>query len=128
MRIQWRYLILALFLFIVEVLIATQFSGRSFIRGSLGDYLVVMLVYCGVKVLWQPPPMPLGIGVFVFAGLVELAQFFHLADLLGFPKRSIGHIVLGNSFSLEDILMYGLGTLTVVWLDKRWMAWRESRA
>jgi len=113
----------ALILFGIEVLIATQLRSYRFIRGSLGDFLVVMLVYSAVKAVRPIAPRALGVGVFLFAASIELGQYFHVADLLGFRRGSIASIVLGNSFSMDDLLMYLLGTLTAIQLD-RWLTKR----
>jgi hypothetical protein len=112
------YFILALTLFCLEILIATKLSAFPFIRGSLGDFLVVILLFFSVKAVREVRPYPLAAAVFLFACLIETAQFFHLADTLGFPRGSIPSIVLGNSFSSEDILMYGLGSLAAAFLDQ----------
>lgn len=109
---------MALGIFGIEVLIATQLRSHRFIRGSLGDFLVVILVYCAVKALWPIAPRRLGPGVFLFATAIELGQYVHLADWLGFARGSIASIVLGNSFSVEDLAMYFLGTLTAIQLDQ----------
>ncbi len=48
-RTSKNWQLITLGLFIAEVLIATIFSGNQFIRACLGDYLVVILLYCLVK-------------------------------------------------------------------------------
>jgi hypothetical protein len=112
MRIRAKYLLITLGLFIAEVLIATTFSHSRFIRSYLGDYLVVILLYCLVKSFYDVSPLVLSISIFVFACGVEIAQYFRLADVLGLRPGSTLSILLGTSFSWIDILMYFAGSLT----------------
>jgi hypothetical protein len=49
----------------------------------------------------------------------ELLQYLHLADLLGLKKGSLLYIVLGNTFSSSDLLMYSIGGVLAAWLDVR---------
>ncbi|MDX9956227.1 MAG: DUF2809 domain-containing protein [Anaerolineae bacterium] len=116
-RIKLPYLLFAIGIFIVEVLIATVFSGIPFIRAFLGDYLVVILLYCLIRAFWNIAPSTLSVAIFLFACAVEIAQALHLADILGLPAGSLLSILIGTSFSWIDILMYGLGCLTAFLVD-----------
>lgn len=118
-RVRGLHLAIALAVFVVEVLIATTFAHVAFVRASLGDYLVVVLLYHLVKAATLARPRPLAVGVFLFACLVEGIQWWHPADLLGLRPGSVLAIVLGNSFSWADVLMYALGCLTAWQLDAR---------
>ena len=112
MHIRIKYLLITLGLFIAEVLIATIFSGNQFIRAYLGDYLVVILLYCLVKSFYDVSPLILSVSIFIFACGVEIAQYFRLADVLGLRPGSILSTLVGTSFSWIDILMYFAGSLT----------------
>jgi hypothetical protein len=112
-----KYLLIAILLFLCEVLIATKLSALKYIRGSLGDFLVVILLYFIVKTIRDVPALPLAISVFVFACIVEISQYFHLADALGFRRGSLLSILLGTNFSFFDILMYLVGTLVAYGSD-----------
>lgn len=116
-NIRIRYLILAVTIFIVEILIATVFSDITFIRAFLGDYLVVILLYCLIRAFWSASPLILSGAVFLFACAVEAAQALGLADALGLPAGSLLRTLIGTSFSWIDILMYFLGCLTTFLLD-----------
>ena len=117
MRIRAKYLLITLSLFIVEVLIATTFSHSRFIRSYLGDYLVVILLYCLVKSFYDVSPLVLAISIFVFACGIEIAQYFRLADVLGLRPGSMLSILVGTSFSWMDILMYAGGSLTAYFVS-----------
>ncbi len=122
MRLNPTMLLAAMLLFMVEVIIATKLNGYHFIRAYLGDFLVVMLVYCAVKAFWNVEPKPLAIGVFLFACAIELAQLFRLADVLHLTGWA--RVVLGTSFSFYDILMYAAGSVVIWWLDNHLLTTR----
>lgn len=106
-----KYLLLTVFIFLIEVLIATKLSDIFFVRAYLGDVIVVMLLYTFVKSFVKINDEKLIIGILIFSCLVEFAQYFTIAEKLGFQPGSIMYIVIGNSFSWIDILCYGVGCL-----------------
>lgn len=128
MPIKTQHLLIAVFVFITEILIATTFAHTGFIRPFLGDYLVVILLYHLVKSARDIRPLKLAFSVFVFACLVETAQYFRLADVLGFPRGSVMSIIIGTSFSWADILMYFLGCVTSYGLDRFLLSKTKPRA
>lgn len=117
MSTRRNYLLLAIVIFILEVLIATRMVKFDFVRGSVGDFLVVGLIYFFIQAIRPSPPRKLAIWVFIFAVAVEISQYFHLAQALHFAKGSWQYIVLGNTFSWHDILMYFLGCLAAFLID-----------
>ncbi|HNT76169.1 MAG TPA: DUF2809 domain-containing protein [Anaerolineae bacterium] len=112
-----KHLLIAIALFIVEILIATVFSHIKFVRAYLGDFLVVMLLYHIVKIFYDVAPLTLAALVFSVACGVEVSQYFHLADIWGLPRGSLLSILIGTDFSWIDILMYFLGSLTAYLAD-----------
>ena len=112
MRIKFnkKYALWALALLGIEFLIATVFSRIGFIRGYIGDVLVVILLYYLVLSVVKVRNKSKLIGaIFLFAVLVEVLQYFGVATYLGFTKGSLGYIILGNHFSWGDILSYAIG-------------------
>ncbi|SHF08775.1 ribosomal maturation YjgA family protein [Chryseobacterium takakiae] len=106
------YFLVSLFVFIIEVLIATVFSNIFFVRAYLGDVLVVMLLFTLVKsFIIIKNNQNLILGIFLFSCLVEWAQYFHIAEKLGLQPGSIMYIIVGNSFSWIDIVCYAAGCL-----------------
>ncbi len=106
-----RYFILTILFFVIEVMIAKYASG--WIRSYLGDVLVVILVYTGVRSFIKVNRNFAIIATFIFACSVEISQYFKLAEILGFAKGSIAYIILGNTFSMEDLACYALGCLLI---------------
>lgn len=107
-------------LLITEVLIAIFVPSDSFVRHSIGDFLVVILLYCLVKSFVVIDAKPLAIGVLLFSFAVEFAQYFHLVNILGIENKIV-RIIIGTSFSVSDLVMYSLGCLTIYWLDVAWI-------
>ena len=129
MTFRPSYLVVAIALFFVEVAIARGYIPGVFVRNSVGDVLVIVLLYCLLRgVLNANPTVALGISL--AAGLTaEVLQYLHLADLLGLKPGSLPYIVLGNTFNWSDLLMYSIGGVLAAWLDVRDdPAWRAARA
>jgi len=121
MRIKFnkKYALWALALLGIEFLIATVFSRIGFIRGYIGDVLVVILLYCLVLSVVKVRNKSKLIGsIFLFAVLVEVLQYFGVATYLGFTKGSLGYIILGNHFSWADVVCYAIGCLILQFTSK----------
>ncbi|MCS4304532.1 MULTISPECIES: ribosomal maturation YjgA family protein [unclassified Chryseobacterium] len=106
-----KYLLASVFIFLIEVLIATKLKDIFFVRAYLGDVIVVMLLYTLVKSFFRVNNEKLIWGILIFSCFVEFAQYFNIAEKLGFREGSLMYIVIGNSFSWIDILCYAAGCL-----------------
>lgn len=111
-----RYFLLTLFLLGVEIFIGA-YMHDAIIRPYGGDFLVVILLYCLVRSFLNLPVLPIAVVVLLFSYLVEISQYFGLADHLGFKEHSLGRILLGSYFTWVDMLSYTLGILLVVVLE-----------
>jgi hypothetical protein len=117
MRRRATYLLLALVILAVEVLIATRLAHLRFIRTSLGDVLVVMLLYCLALGVCELPRVRLAAAVFAFACSIEISQYFHLVQVLELRPGSVLWIALGTTFQWSDILCYFTGCAAALGLD-----------
>ncbi|MBW7675391.1 ribosomal maturation YjgA family protein [Chryseobacterium chendengshani] len=117
-KINLKYFLLTTLIFLVEVLIATVLKDQFFIRAYLGDVIVVILLYTLVKSFFVTNDTKLILGIFAFSCLIEFAQFFNIAEKLGFQPGSLMYIIVGNSFSWIDIVCYGVGCLIIYLLTK----------
>lgn len=112
LRLSLKYFLLTLVIFFVEVLIATWLKDIFFVRAYLGDVIVVILLYTFIKsFLSITNNEKLITGIFIFSCCVEFAQYFNVAEKLGFQPGSIMYIIIGNSFSWIDIVCYAAGCL-----------------
>jgi hypothetical protein len=111
-----QYFILALSLFLIEVLIALFLHDRI-IRPYVGDFLVVILIYCFIRSFINAPVLPTAVGVLIFAYAIESLQYVDLIGRLGLRDSRIANVVLGNYFEWTDIVAYTLGIVTVLLVE-----------
>lgn len=107
-KFNFAYFCSALILLGIEVVIGGYFHDPV-IRPYGGDFLVVILLYCIIRSFCNTPVLATGIGVLLFAYVIEVLQYFHYADRLGFGKPSLIRTMMGYSFSWIDMLSYTLG-------------------
>jgi hypothetical protein len=111
------YFILTFILFIVELSIAF-YVNDSFVRPYLGDYLVVILLYCFVRSVFKISVGRAAGVVLAIACLVEIFQGLQGVALLGWQNNRLAKTVLGTSFEWADLLAYSLGIATVLFVEK----------
>ena len=90
---RWFYAICFAGLFVVETLIAL-FVRDAFIRPYMGDVLVVILVYCFVRMFITRPLRWLPLWIFLFACCIETLQYLQLVTLLGLQNCTLARVVL----------------------------------
>lgn len=112
-----RFFLLTILLFVTEVLIAIYVKD-NFVRPYVGDYLVVMLIYCTVRTFIKASPLKLAIAVLLFAYMVEVLQYFRIVDRLGLAGNQVAKTVIGYGFEWLDILAYTLGVITIVVMER----------
>ena len=117
LKLNPQYLILSLLLFLIEVLIAL-YVDDSFIRPYLGDFLVVILIYCFVKSFLNTPFWPTALGVLIFSYAVETLQYFNIVEKLGLQHSKVARIVIGSSFEWLDLVAYTGGIALVLVVEK----------
>lgn len=118
LKFNTGYFLLTIFLFLTEVFIAVKLEDIFFVRAYLGDVIVVILLFTFVRSLMKINNQTLILGIFAFSCLVEFAQYFKIAEKIGFPEGSLMYIVIGNSFSWVDILCYAAGCALLYLLVK----------
>lgn len=125
LQFNWRYFIIATLLFIVEVLIA-MFVHDQFIRPYVGDFLVVILVYCFVKSFLNTPLLPTAIAVLVFSFAIEVLQYLDIVNKIGLGHSSFAKTVIGTSFEWLDLIAYTLGIVFVMYVENSRFKAREG--
>ena len=96
----------------------TKFSAvphDNFVRPYIGDVLVTILLCCLCRTAVPKGITLLPIYVFIFATLVEVAQYFDIVKILGVEGNPLLSTIIGTSFSFIDILCYGVGCL-IFWI------------
>ena len=112
-----KYFLFAFLLFIIEVLIALFIRDR-FIRPYVGDFLVVILMYCFLRAFINASPVKLAIGVLLFSYTIEILQYFQIVDRLGLSGNLIAKTVIGYGFEWWDLVAYTLGVIFVYMVDR----------
>ena len=93
-------------------MIATLLN-TGFVRENLGDFLVVILIYCLVMAVCD---FSVKRGLFitlVFSYAIDLLQLFKLPQYFPAQTEKWTALVLGSYFSWINILMYTFGILTI---------------
>ncbi len=97
-------------LLVTEVLIAL-FVRDKFLRPYGGDILVVILLYCFVRILWPRGVMLLPLWVFLLAAGIEILQLFSFVERIGLGDHALAQILFGTTFSAVDLICYAAGGL-----------------
>ena len=121
------YAIIFITLLCVELCIAL-FVRDDFVRPYIGDVLVTVLLCCLCRI-GVPKGVPaLPAYVFLFAALVEAAQYIDVVKLLGWEDNAILSTLIGRTFSWADILCYGVGCVAFWAAEKRVIfRWKERQ-
>jgi len=98
--------------------VATLGASTPFLRGSLSDVLASAFVFFALQSLRPLPPWQAALLAFGAASLIELGQAFHLASRLGARPGSLPAILLGNTYSVMDLVMYALGCAGALGLER----------
>ena len=126
MTFRFNYLVVASVLFVLEVAIARGCIPGAFVRDSVGDVLVIALLYFFFRGVTRLPPSGALVAGLAVGLTAEILQYLHLADQLGLQPGSLLYIVLGNTFSYSALLMYVIGGLLALWLDVRVLLRRHT--
>lgn len=113
MKINIKYIISFIFLFITETIIAL-FVHDTIVRPYIGDILVVILMYTFIRGVVKRQIKGLPIYLFIFSTAVEISQYFHVLNLLNLQNNRIATIIIGSSFDIKDVLCYLAGTIILI--------------
>ena len=113
-----KYFLFAIALFVIEVLIALFVHDR-FVRPYVGDFLVVILIYCAVRTFIKASPAKIALGVLLFSYAIEILQYFQIVDRLGLSGNEIAKTVIGYGFEWWDLVAYTLGVGLILILESR---------
>jgi Protein of unknown function (DUF2809) len=112
-----NYFLLTIILFAIEIFIA-KYIEDDIIRPYIGDMLVVILIYCFAKSFIATKIIPTAIAVLFFSYFIEALQYVKIVNILGLQEYKLARIIIGTSFSWVDILMYTIGIIIVLVVEK----------
>jgi len=107
----------------MELYIA-RYVTDSIIRPFVGDMLVVILLYTGIRSFMSLPYLKLAVGVLLFAYGVELSQALELIYVLHWENYRWAKLLLGSVFDWWDMLAYTLGFFSIHFFE-RWCQFRD---
>jgi hypothetical protein len=116
-RFHKIYFLLTHLLLLVEILIAA-FAHDRFIRPYVGDFLVVIFLYCFYRSFFKTPYTTVAFAVLLFSYVVEVSQYFHLINRLGLQQSRLAHLILGSGFAWLDLVAYTLGIALVLLTER----------
>ncbi|MFK8055584.1 MAG: DUF2809 domain-containing protein [Saprospiraceae bacterium] len=122
-----KHFLLFLLLFGVEVLIAVYLKS-GFIRHTIGDFLVTILVYCFLRSFIKTKPLYIAIATLAIAFATEFLQLTNFLEILGLGDNKLANIVFGTSFSIQDLVAYTLGVLLIWMVDRTGLLNNISRS
>ncbi|QEH69058.1 DUF2809 domain-containing protein [Cellulosilyticum sp. ST5] len=105
-----KYLITFTILLCIEILIAICVHD-TFIRPYVGDLLVVVVLYCIVRVIIPDKYRLMPFWIFVFAAFIECLQYLKWVERLGIENNAFLRILMGATFDWKDIVCYGIGCI-----------------
>ncbi len=108
-----KYLMGFLVLLLIEVLIALYIHD-DFIRPYIGDVLVVMVLYCFIRIFIPTGVKLMPLYIFIFAVGVEILQLFRLVEVLGLENNRLLRVIIGSVFDVKDIICYGVGCILIM--------------
>ena len=115
-RLRLIYGVLFLVILTIEILIAL-FVRDDFVRPYIGDMLVTVLICSFARILIPEKVKVVPILVFVFSALVEIGQYFDFVKLLGLDDNAFISTLLGRTFSVADLICYGVGCILFAIFD-----------
>ncbi|MBK9017843.1 MAG: DUF2809 domain-containing protein [Saprospiraceae bacterium] len=117
LKFQYHYLLFAAIIFVIEVLIALYVQD-GIIRPYIGDFLVVILIYCFFKSFLNLSVWAVAVGVLLFSYTIEVLQYFKIVELLHLQGSKLASTIIGTSFSWTDMLAYTLGVGFVLLVER----------
>lgn len=116
---------LTITLLVTEISIA-YFLNSGFIRFTLGDFLASILVYCAIKTIFKTSTITVAIIALLISFSIEFAQLANLLDYLNLRHNTITSIILGSHFSVQDLIAYALGIITIYFIDINYITTHEN--
>ena len=115
------YLIGLIVLLALESLIAIYVHDQ-FIRPYIGDILVVIVIYCMIKVIITKRHILMPVWIFIFSVCIEVLQYLKVVEILGLGDNKFFKIIIGATFDWKDIICYGIGCFLIAlyeWFIRR---------
>lgn len=111
------YFFTCIFTFTLCIIIVLFFGDFPIIRGFVGDMLIMLFLYTGIKIFVDIQPLKLCLSLLIFAFGVEFLQLLNIVKVLGLEQNKAARIIIGNTFDPKDLLAYTFGIVLTYWLE-----------
>jgi hypothetical protein len=112
-----KYLLLATITLVIEICIALFVKDRI-VRPFVGDVLVIILIYCFLRIVLNITYWKAAVGVFLFACVIEILQYFDYVRLLHLETNRVLSVMMGRTFEWSDFAAYLTGFLIIILTEK----------
>jgi len=119
-RMRTVYILSFFSIFLIEVCIA-RFVHDHIIRPYVGDMLVTVLICTFVRIFYPKGWNLLSLSVFIFSVFIEILQYYDIIQLLGLSHIHWLSVLFGRTFSVLDIICYGLGCFIFHIIERMWL-------
>lgn len=113
------YFSLSILCFTACILIVKLFNDNQFIRGFIGDIIVISLIYFLIKSFHAFHAKKLAVFTLVIAYITEFLQYLELTTFLGFEHNTVVQLILGSVFDPYDLIAYTIGAILVYIIDTK---------
>ena len=116
LQLNISYLVIAHILFLIELAIAFIIK-TGFIRYTLGDYLVVILLYAIIRGCTNLKVWVSALVVLLIAYAIEFLQRTPFLTYFNLQDSFTAKLIFGSTFQLTDLLTYTIGIITVILIE-----------
>jgi len=121
MKRRLIYISLTILCLVLCFLIVKLFDDNHFIRGFIGDIIIVIFMYFFIKSFHEYNNIKLAAFTLAIAYITEFSQYFKLITHLGLEHNRIAQVVLGTVFDPRDLLAYTIGAILVYIVDSKFI-------
>ena len=118
MRIKFNKNYFIFFLALITIEIGVLYT-KGFIRHTLGDFLIVITMYCLVMSFIETNFLRAAIFVLMLSFGIELIQLTSFLSYFHLENSTISKTIFGNTFSYQDLIAYTLGIGLVILIERK---------
>ena len=113
------YFSLSLMCIIFCIIIVLLLNETPFIRGFVGDVIIIVFIYYFIMTLKDFSSIHVVIFTLALAFITEVLQYFHFASILGLQHNKIAQLVIGSIFDPMDLIAYTIGGIVAYIIDTK---------
>jgi hypothetical protein len=95
------------------------FNSNHFIRGFIGDAVIVMMMYFFFMIFYRFNTFCLAAIILIFSFSIEFMQYLRIFSDNGLEDNPVIKLIFGSVFDPLDLLAYAIGVTTAMFIDLR---------